>query len=148
MTPRPACSAWRVRPTNRVYVGQVTGWDGGDGYRKIRIDGHQFLAHRLAWVYVYGVWPAEIDHVNGNRSDNRIANLRSVSHRDNQQNMRLPRSNNSSGYLGVHFDRGRWVAQIRSEGMRHRLGRFDTAEEASDAYLAAKRRLHPFSTIT
>src|SRR5262245_33505102 len=77
-----------------------------DGYREIRIDWQRYLAHRLAWLHVHGSWPAgDIDHVNGNPSDNRIVNLRLATRTQNNANSR--RRPNTSGFKGVHFCRER-----------------------------------------
>jgi hypothetical protein len=114
------------------------------GYVRIKVDGHQYRAHRLVWLYVHGVWPdGEIDHINRNRSDNRLCNLRDVSFTTNQQNQSLPTKNNKAGFLGVHRAKGgRFVAQIECSGHNYYLGRFDTPELAHEAYVSAKRVLH------
>lgn len=114
-----------------------------DGYRLIRINKRLYLAHRLAWLVTYGVWPSEdIDHINGVRSDNRIANLRDVPRRVNLENQRSPRSDNKSGALGVTKWGGRFLARIQVRGSSVHLGSFGTVEDASAAYLSAKKRLH------
>jgi len=118
------------------------------GYRRITIDNQRHLAHRLAWLYVYGSWPvASIDHINGNRSDNRIENLRDVAQSINLENMRRPRSGNPSGLLGVSEHQGRWRSRITVGGETHYLGMFATAEEAYETYLNVKRKLHKGCTI-
>ena len=99
-----------------------------------------------AWLYTHGVMPQDqIDHLNGDKRDNRIANLRDVSQFTNQQNQTRPRTDNISGYRGVSWERGnkRWRAQIRANGRLQYLGYFDCAKEAHAAYLAAKLRFHP-----
>jgi hypothetical protein len=131
-------------------VGSVAGYIE-DGYRRIKIDGRTYSAHRLAWWFVYGSWPAyEIDHRNGIRDDNRIANLReAVPPLLNQQNIRSPRSDNTSGFLGVrwHQQSGKWRAEIRIGRAKRHLGLFSTPEAAHNAYLAAKREHHLGCTI-
>jgi hypothetical protein len=118
------------------------------GYRRIAIDGKRYLAHRLAWLYTYGFWPlANIDHVNGDRGDNRIQNLRDVAQSINLENMRRPRSGNPSGLLGVSEHQGRWRSRITVGGETRYLGMFATAEEAYETYLNAKRKLHKGCTI-
>lgn len=119
------------------------------GYSVIKIDRKKYYAHRLAWLYVYGDWPVEeIDHINGRRADNRACNLRDVCSRVNQQNLHNWSTKHESGYLGVFAHRhGRWRARIRHEGRSTNLGIFDTPEEASQAYLKAKRELHEGCTI-
>jgi hypothetical protein len=121
-----------------------------NGYLYVSLDGYRYLAHRLAWLYVRGEWPAEqIDHINCDRTDNRIANLRAVSPRVNSENRRSAQSQNLVGLRGVswHDHCKKWRARIMVRGVEHRLGQFDTAEDAHAAYLAAKRRLHEGCTI-
>ena len=124
--------------------GEVAGSTRTNGYRRIGLDNHMYLAHRLARLYMTGEWPAhEIDHKDGDRSNNRFANLRAASAAENHQN-RAKRSDNSSGLVGATNVRGRWQAAIVVKGVRHYLGAFATAVEAHSAYLAAKSRLHEF----
>lgn len=114
----------------------------------IFVEGKLYLAHRLAWLYVHGYWPfKQIDHIDGDSMNNRIANLRDVSASINQQNRRRAARHSSSGVMGVRARNGRWAAQIRVNGKVHHLGQFDTPEAAHAAYIEAKRRLHPGCTI-
>lgn len=116
------------------------------GYIHISVDGRQYKAHRLAWLYVFGCWPDdEIDHRNGVRDDNRIANLRSASRSENMQNKRVYRSS-ANGFIGTHFHQasGKWAAVIQSKRRRRHLGLFDSNEAAFAAYEAAKLREHKF----
>lgn len=116
------------------------------GYIRFRVSGRKYRAHRLAWLYVHGTWPTgQLDHINGNKLDNRIENLRDVSPAANAQNKRRPQARNRTGFLGVsvHNGTGKFVAQISADGRKYHLGLFDKAEEAGAAYLEAKRRLHP-----
>ena len=131
-------------------VGDVAGSVNAKGYLRITIDGSDYAGHRIAWLHVHGHAPAgEIDHINGQKDDNRIDNLRVVGRSGNMQNQRRARAINPSGFLGVHFHAGakKWRAQIGVDGALHRLGLFATAEEAHEAYLRAKSSLHPFSTL-
>lgn len=119
------------------------------GYVIISIDGYGFAAHRLAWLYVHGTHPSdEIDHINGNRADNKISNLRDVSHAVNAQNRRaVSRNNKYSEYLGVSRRGNRWAARIIVDNKERFIGSFATQEIARDAYLTAKRQLHEGCTI-
>lgn len=121
----------------------------GHGYVQLRLEGETVLGHRLAWFMVHGEWPDTIDHINGNKADNRIANLRNCTQADNCQNIRAPKSHNSTGFLGVSFDKGRgkFVAAFGIGGKRKVIGRFDSAEEAHQRYLEAKREHHAFATV-
>ena len=106
------------------------------GYVIISIDRRRYRAHRLAWLYTHGAWPDEdIDHINRDRTDNRLANLRPVTRSQNLQNMSL-RSDNASGFKGVYLDKHgmKWCAEIKAGGRRIKLGRFGTARSAADAY--------------
>jgi hypothetical protein len=103
-----------------------------------------YSAHRLAWLYVYGEWPSDqIDHINRNRSDNRIANLRIATPTQNQANRSVCKRN-TTGFKGVTVDprTGRFRAKIRVNGKRTHIGVFDSAEEAGAAYVAASRRVY------
>jgi len=137
---------WRVQLSNRVKVGAAAGTFDREGYVVIMINSTHFRAHRLAWLYTHGTWPEQqIDHINGDKADNRIRNLRDVSRTMNMQNQTKPPKNNISGYLGVSWrkDKKRWEARIMFNGRKQHLGYFSNPENANAAYLAAKLRLHP-----
>lgn len=144
--PETGVMRWRVNK-GPVKAGDVAG-NPTRGYLQLMVDGHMTFVHRFIWFYVHGTWPiGNIDHIDGNRSNNRIANLRDVSQAMNIQNERKPRSNNKSGFLGVKANRGLWKAEISINGKTKFLGRFKTPEEAHQVYVEAKRRLHPGCTI-
>jgi hypothetical protein len=125
-----------------VRVGDVAGGDCR-GYIRIRVLGRMHFAHRLAWVHFHGMWPVgQIDHIDGCRDHNAIANLRDVSPSVNLQNQHRAHSNNTHGCMGAMRNGKRWQAQIRVDGKRVYLGQFDTPELAHIAYIAAKRELH------
>lgn len=141
---------WRLeRKCGLIKPWAKAGWTDG-GYTRIQIGPKGHLAHRLAWLYEFGVWPSkDIDHINGNRSDNRLCNLRDVSRKINTQNRRAAPVNGSCGLLGVskHRNTGKFTAGIYIQGKRKHLGIFDTAQQAHEAYLAAKREFHEGCTI-
>lgn len=142
---------WLIARGRGVKAGDVAGEVRRDGYVRISIEGRRYQAHRLAWLWVHGRWPDDqLDHVNTKRSDNRLENLREASLPENMQNVRQARVNSKSGLIGASpcLQTGRWEARIYLNRKHHFLGRFDTAEEAHAAYLAAKARMHPFQTIT
>ena len=113
----------------------------------VGIDGRLYLAHRLAWMWMVGEWPEVIDHIDGNPANNRFANLRSVSQAVNMQNRRRPAKHNKLGVLGVREANGRFKAELKHQGKRFYVGRFDRKEAAHAAYIEAKRALHPGCTI-
>ena len=135
----------------RSKVGNNAGFLKADGYLSISIFSVLYKAHRLAWLYMYGSLPNDhIDHINGDRTDNRANNLRCVSQAGNNQNLhKAKKSNKTSGLLGVSFERFtmKYRAQIVAQGKTKSLGRFDTKEAAHEAYLKAKRELHLTCTI-
>lgn len=120
-----------------------------DGYIQMSIANEVCVAHRLAWFYVHGEWPDVIDHINGNQADNRLVNLRNGTQAQNTQNIRKPKSHNSTGFLGVSYEkaRGKYVAAVGFGGKRKVVGRFNTPEAAHEAYLKRKRELHAHATI-
>jgi hypothetical protein len=124
--------------------GDKAGCKMRSGYVCIRIDDCLHYAHRLAWLYVTGKFPAEqVDHINGNREDNRFANLREATNAENAQNRR--RKDNKSGYTGVRKENQKWLAEIKINYKPMRIGLFATPEEARAAYLEAKHKFHPFN---
>lgn len=143
--PDTGCFYW-LAPCNRfsmVTPGQLAGTLHNRGYIVIKVYGRCYRAHRLAWLYVNGVWPnPEIDHINRNRTDNRIANLREVDHLGNMQNKGAYR-NNTSGYTGVswHKQHRKWCAQIQYNKRNRHIGLFDDPQVAHVAYLRVKEEL-------
>ena len=142
--PETGVFRWLVAVTNGVKVDQQWGAVDAAGYRRGKFGPAQVAAHRMAWFYTYGEWPTgEIDHINGLRDDNRIANLRDVDRATNMQNQRVAQKGNLSGYLGVRKNGNGWTAHLQFEGKMRSFGTFKTPEEAHAAYLAAKRLHHP-----
>lgn len=119
---------------------KVAGYVDKYGYRQISIMGKRVAAHRVVWCMLHGDWPQKIvDHVNGNRDDNRIDNLRLATARENCHN-RLPSRGAKSKYKGVDWHRcvGKWRARIKTETGTLHLGHFETEESAREAYLLAE----------
>jgi len=140
---------WRISGNGRR-LRDIAGSLNSKGYIVIGINGQIYYAHRLAWLWTHGTWPADqIDHINGDRADNRLSNLREATRSLNAQNIRTASKDSASGFLGISFrkDTGRWQARIQVKDRRLSLGYFSTPEEASAAYLTAKRRLHEGCTI-
>lgn len=145
--PETGLFTWTQRKGNSR-IGTLAG-TLANGYIQIRIDGSCYLAHRLAWLYVTGTLPAfQIDHCDLNRSNNTWTNLREATCKQNHQN-RTKTSRNKSGYLGVslHKATGKFLACIKVDYVGHNLGLYNTAEEAYEAYKAAKRKFHKFNPV-
>lgn len=132
---------WRKQPRQRA-MPLIAGKIDEYGYRKIGVQQKTYRAHRLAWFYVYRVWPtAGLDHIDGDRSNNRISNLRVADHSSNQANSKR-RVNNQTGFKGVHFHKlsGLYMARLMYRRKQIYLGYYKTPEEAHAAYLAAAKK--------
>lgn len=131
--------------------GDVAGTiDKSTGYTKVNFDGKVRLAHRLIWTLVNGREPdGFIDHIDGNRSNNRIENMRCCDNSTNMQNLKKARVDSSTGVLGVSLckDTGKYVSRIRVGKKYRNLGRFESIQQASNAYITEKRVVHTGCTI-
>lgn len=129
-----------------ITAGKLAGSVSVHGYRVIRLGRKSVRACRLAWFLSHGEWPVgEIDHINGNRLDDRLKNLRVVDRAGNSQNKGSAQANNRScGLLGVTWNKQhhRWQAKLMANKVRYHVGYFDTPEAAHAAYMAVKSRLH------
>lgn len=122
-------------------AGDRAGTNSPQRYRSIMIDRVIYLEHKLAWLYVHGVWPEMVDHKSGDGKDNRLENLRLATRLENCQN-RKRNDNNKSGFKGVYKAKGRWRAAIKVDRARIDLGYFRTPEQAHAAYVAAAQKYH------
>ena len=121
-------------------TGDFTRYDGKwggiskTGYIRINYEGKSYSVHRLIWMWVYGEEPEIIDHINGDKQDNRLVNLRSVDQKTNLQNQKRYK-NNKSGFNGVnwHEHTGKWTAQLKINGKVTHIGKYNTPQEAADA---------------
>lgn len=136
---------WKIKRTGGTDAGDLAGYISNQGYRVIKIGGRLRMAHRIAWAISYGDTPEDlqIDHINGNKSDNRLENLMLCSGAENCSN-RAANSRNKSGYKGVYWWKARqtWRADIKSNGKHYYLGTFETPELAHMAYCKAAAELH------
>lgn len=140
-----------AKPRQKIVVGNEAGYNDPHGYREIRFREWRVPAHRLAWMLVHGAIPDEmqVDHINGIRNDNRIENLRLVTHMGNCENKHQAMSNSKSGLLGASWCKvmKRWVATIKYDGKKHVIGYFDDPHEAHAAYIAERRIRFPHNTL-
>lgn len=144
--PETGVLTWTGRHSIRIpHAGATAGTIDRLGYVLISIKYRRVRGHTLAWVLMTGEYPTgEIDHINGDKGDNRWANLRDTDHDRNMQNLKAAKRNNPTGLLGVtsHSNGKHFTAQIQAGGRRRYLGCFGTPEEAHAAYMAAKKQYH------
>lgn len=128
---------WKSRANKRLFVGSRAGYVGSQGYRYIKILGKKYPEHRLAWFYVHGQLNPKrhIDHINHDRSDNRMANLRLVTAAQNAQN-RSKTTHSRTQQTGIYYRKRdkKYVAQLRVGGRKVFQKAFDDADEAAQAY--------------
>lgn len=134
-----------INQRQRCYNDSVAGYIK-EGYIVLTYKGKKYLAHRLAYAFMTGEFPPEgyeVDHIDGNTTNNTWSNLRLATHSQNMHNSKL-RANNSSGYKGVtwHKHANKWIAQIQVNGNQIYLGSFNSAEEANSAVMQARVKLH------
>ena len=146
---------WKVRPrhhyqsdhswqqSNSRFAGKPVGCLQDNGYIVTAISGTRMSAHRLTYLYHFGVLPENIDHINGDRSDNRIENLRPCSDAENKHNTTM-KQNNTSGVKGVTWNKkmGKWVAMIQAFGRKKYLGAYESLDEAAIARQQAANEMH------
>ncbi len=141
---------WNLNGTRGIKAGDVAGSKSSDGYIMLSIKGKKILAHRVAWLFVYGELPiGNLDHKNRNKSDNRIENLRSATYEQNAQN-RSKNSRNTSGYKGVtwHKRDKRWQSAITVKGKVMHLGYYTNAKDAHASYVEASKKYQTHSIFS
>ena len=138
--PGTGAFTWRNCQATQIRPGSPAGSTRKDGYVVIKVNGKPYKAHRLAFLYMTGRMPVEVDHRDRNPSNKRWSNLRAASHAENSRNRTYA---NSTGMPCVGKERsGRFRARVKVNGVRTQLGTYDTAEEAARAVTAAKQHLH------
>lgn len=144
--PKTGLLTWNTRAGARGQPGTVAGRIDKKGYIYVGVDGSGYFGHRVAWLLHTGQWPKQqIDHINGEKSDNRFSNLRDITATENVHNQHGARKRNVTGMRGVSRNHTKFQAEILANGVRLYLGSFDTPEEAHSVYLQAKQELHPSS---
>ena len=139
---------WKEDQNQRVKSGNEAGSARTGGYRTVMINNSSYRVHRIIWAMFYGKYPDDvIDHINGDKTDNRVVNLRDISFKHNCQNKVRPNITNKSGVLGIYKAGSKYRASISLNNKNKILGTFHTKEEAHDAYITAKRVMHPGCTI-
>jgi len=142
--PQTGVFTWKVCIGRRSPAGTIVKGDATSRYVRIQIEKVSYRAHRLAWLYQTGQWPSgDIDHINGDKKDNRFSNLREATRSQNLSNIG-PQKNNKSGFKGVCFNKmvSLWEAQITKNYQHRRLGYFNCPREAAHAYNKAAIELH------
>lgn len=127
---------WKKITTNRVKIGGIIGSPTTNGYKYTKLWGKRYSVHRLVWLYHHGCFPTnDIDHIDGDRLNNRIENLREATRKENTLNTGM-RTNNTSGYKGVSWNKraGKWSSEAWMNGKKNYLGLFLTPSAASNAY--------------
>jgi hypothetical protein len=126
---------WKVKKAQAVKIGTIAGWANrdvhGQQYMNIEIDGTAYKLHRLVFMYHHGYFPSRVDHIDGNRFNNHVENLREVTASQNAQNSKF-RKNNTSGYKNVFFDKRnkKWRVLLRVNGVNKSFGYYDDLELA------------------
>jgi hypothetical protein len=139
---------WKIDRQGHARAGDIAGRIKPNGYREVKIDGRSYYVHRLVRFLETGKWPVEVDHISGNRDDNRPENLRDANRHLNMQNLRSATARSKSRSLGVtEYRPGRWAAKITVGGKTLYLGSSESRQAAEDLYLAAKRKYHPGCTL-
>lgn len=136
---------WRQTRGSRAIVGHIAGSPHNEGYLQIKIDGVNYLCHRLAWLVMTGHWPTRlVDHENTIGTDNRWTNLRQAGHAENAQNVHRAHEDSVTGLLGAAVFGKQFRSTIMVKGKAISLGVHKSAEDAHQAYLSAKSKLHPY----
>lgn len=140
-----SCLVWKKKAAKNTVLGARAGRRQKFGYWEVSVLGRLSKAHHITWLLAYKEWPSKnIDHINGDKDDNTVENLRLCDQTENNQNQIAQRSHRVLP-IGVSLHRGKYRARIMLHSAEHHLGVFDTKEEAYAAYLAAKMRLHVFN---
>lgn len=142
--PETGVLRWIKSPNKRVAIGSKAGSISSFGYIKLKIDKKEYFAHRIAWLLYYKEWPSgQIDHIDNNRKNNAISNLRDCTASQNQRNQKR-RKSNSTGIKGVYWDANlnKWKVQVRGDGRIQYGGHYKSIQAAELAAIELRNRLH------
>lgn len=133
---------WKISRTNAIRAGDVAGTAYPRGYRRVYFDGKTWGVHRIIWIMFHGEIPqgSQIDHINGNASDNRIENLRLANNADNCKNRKTRATN--TGIRNVSFSQGKYRVTVQANGNKHFCGGFDNLELAELVAIEARHKFH------
>ena len=131
------------KPRSRIKVGDIAGNLNKDGYRQVKIGNKSYKVHRIIFLMHYGYLPPQVDHINGNRSDNCIENLRPATNSTNQYN-RKPQKSNTTGYKNIHFcNRSqKYVVSFRIDGKLLNFGSYKELNDAKNIAMQKRIELH------
>jgi hypothetical protein len=134
---------WKINRTSNTKAGDKAGYIRPDGYVVVGFLGAIYKEHRLIFMMHYGYFPKETDHINNDKSDNRIENLREVTHQQNSLNRKL-RSDNTSKYTGVNWSKTNksWIVRVTFNGVRKFLGYYHDLELANLVSIEARNKYH------
>lgn len=131
---------WKVRKSYRIKIGDIGGYVRKDGYRHVGIDDKDYKSHRLIFLYHHGYLPKSLDHIDGNKSNNDIDNLRCATNQENAMNQKKNKSHNgkptTSKFKGVSWNKRdkKWQVRIMVDGKTKHLGYFDSEIDAAKSY--------------
>ena len=135
------CLQWNANYASKI-AGSTTG-----KYSRVRIKNKRIGCHRVIWAIVFGYWPSnEIDHKDGNKKNNKLRNLREATDKQNAQNIGMRKGKNS---IGIYWNKvkNKWTAEIGIDYKSIRIGHFENKQDAQNAYLDAKKKLHAFQPV-
>jgi hypothetical protein len=134
---------WKTTPSRKIPIGSKAGTITAKGYIRIKINGRLYYAHRLVYLLETGTYPKQLDHVNGDKSDNRIKNLRECDVSQNNLNRKKPR-NNSSGIKGIswHAISKKWMVSLQIAGEQKYFGLYKDIDQAKSVIEAMRHKYH------
>jgi hypothetical protein len=135
---------WAVSNTNAIRIGQEAGTEHSRGYRRVMFEGKQWAVHRIIWTMFNGDIPSDmqVDHINGDASDNKIENLRLASNADNCKNRKVKPSNTGIRNVSLCKATGKYKVAVQADNKKIHLGHFDDLEFAELVAIEARAKYH------